>query len=314
MMHPYASESIAVSTTGSIAFQILSEARAGRVAAVFERSFYADFNGLFVCFGGAEIGNGPLNALVDRQWRDIGLRVGDSAVVGRETVRINDRRVLDFSRADMWRMPERPAEPNAARVSDKLDTLVQTISPLMPAGGLATLLRSPSQSGRQDPLLRYVSQPFGALKAWLDACLDCHHDRGIQCPGELRRLIGAGPGLTPSGDDLLVGVMATLHRLGKYRALMRLSNHIRADIERRTNAISAAHLSAAMEGFTGESIISVIDELIFARTIETERLARRLDQIGSTSGWDTFVGVVAVLEYWSKGYLADRRDVHAVAS
>ena len=80
MMHPYASEPIAVSTTGSIAFQILSEARSGRVAAVFERCFYADFNGLFVCFGGAEIGNGPLNALVDGQWRDIGLRVGDVAL------------------------------------------------------------------------------------------------------------------------------------------------------------------------------------------------------------------------------------------
>jgi len=313
-MHPYASEPIAVSTTGSIALQILSEARSGRVAAVFERSFYADFNGQFVCFGSAEIGNGPLNALVDRQWRDIGLRVGDSAVVGGQSVHINYRHVFDFSHANIWRMPERPAEPNAARVSDKLGTLVQTISPLMPAGGLATLLRSPSQSGRQDPLLRYVSQPFGALKAWLGACLDCHHDRRIQCPGELMRLIGAGPGLTPSGDDLLVGAMATLHRLEKYRALMRLSNHIRADIKQRTNAISAAHLFSAMEGFTGESIISVIDELIFARTIETKRLARRLDQIGSTSGWDTFAGIVLVLEYWSKGYLAGRRDIHAVAS
>lgn len=313
MIHPCRSDPIAVPTTGSVAYQVLNEAQSGRVAAVFEHSFYVDFDGRFVCFGDVEIGNGPLNALLGEEWRDIGLRVGDPAIVDGETVCINNRRVLELSRADIWRMPEPPAKPNAARVLGKLDTLVQAIGPFMPADGLANLIRPRSVTAHEDPLLQYVSQPFGALKRWLATCLDCVQNRVIPCPGDLGKLIGAGPGLTPSGDDVLVGVMATLHRLEKCRALMRMSNHIQADIGHRTNPISAAYLVAAMDGYAGEPIVTVIDELIFARTIEAERVARRLDQIGSTSGWDSFVGIVVVLECWSKGHLADRQDVHAAA-
>ncbi|TFH46380.1 MAG: hypothetical protein E4H01_10095, partial [Lysobacterales bacterium] len=125
---------------------------------MFERSFYVEFNGRFVCFGDVEIGNGPLNALLGEEWRDIGLRVGDPVIVDGETVWVNNRRVLELSRADIWRMPEPPAKPNAARVLGKLDTLVQAIGPFMPAGGLANLIRPRSVTAYEDPLLQYVSQ------------------------------------------------------------------------------------------------------------------------------------------------------------
>ncbi len=49
---------------GGVAFETLTAARSGRVVAIFERSFYADFGGRYVCFGVEQIGNGPLNVLV----------------------------------------------------------------------------------------------------------------------------------------------------------------------------------------------------------------------------------------------------------
>jgi hypothetical protein len=299
-----------VPKAGSVAIQILSEVRSGRIAAVFERSFYIDFHGRLVCFGDASIGNGPLNVLPGRNWRAIGLRVGDSVLVDGAVVSIDGCRVFEIDAADVWTMPEQPTEPDAALVTGKLETIVQSMHPFMPADGLASLIGHPCTAAHGDPLLQFVSRPFDALKRWLTRCLDCARNRVTAPPGELGKLIGAGPGLTPSGDDLLIGVMATLHRLEKYRMLARLSNCIHAELGHRTNPISAAHLVAAMDGLAGESMMTVIDELIFAPRTDAERLARELDRIGATSGWDSFVGIVVVLEAWANGCLAGRQNSH----
>ena len=61
----------------------------------------------------------------------------------------------------------------------------------------------------------------------------------------ISKLPGAGPGLTPSGDDLLAGVMLALHRLhhaGSWRRCF--GNNWSPMLATRTNAISAAHLGS----------------------------------------------------------------------
>ena len=126
-----------VARVGSVALRTLKEAQSGRVVSVFERSFYVDFCGRLVCFGGADIGIGPLNALspapsaMDRH--SIELRVDDPVTIDGTTVWIRDCRVLDVSNAKVWAPRLRPAPPDVATVSRNLGKLVPTIGPSMPA-------------------------------------------------------------------------------------------------------------------------------------------------------------------------------------
>ncbi len=171
----------------------------------------------------------------------------------------------------------------------------------MPATGLAALVLPSLEFACRDPLLRYVSKPFDDLKRWLTACLDTKLRGVLSCPCRLGILVGAGPGLTPSGDDLLAGAMVTLHRLGEQPALADLAERVRAELGCRTNAVSAAHLTAAMDGLAGETIVTVIDDLISKRTVAPETIAQRLNRIGATSGWDSLAGIVTVLGCWLIG-------------
>jgi hypothetical protein len=61
------------------------------------------------------------------------------------------------------------------------------------------------------------------------------------------RLLGRGPGLTPTGDDVLAGALVTLRALGSPAAAP-LSLAVRAKAPGATTAVSAALLRHAVEG------------------------------------------------------------------
>ncbi|NDV18563.1 DUF2877 domain-containing protein [Pseudodesulfovibrio sp. JC047] len=107
------------------------------------------------------------------------------------------------------------------------------IPPLDVASHTATAWYSPAaprlESHREAALrntLKAVWDTFQAVESRLDSLrfrpiILAHFDtfiaklvHGDPCPEEtLRKLIGAGPGLTPSGDDMLVGLLCALHGL-----------------------------------------------------------------------------------------------------
>ena len=56
-----------------------------------------------------------------------------------------------------------------------------------------------------------------AMGAWLATTLDARH-AALPIPAEAAALIGLGPGLTPSGDDFIGGMLIALRMLGKHGA------------------------------------------------------------------------------------------------
>ncbi len=304
MIHTSPIEPLTVSRIGSVASRVLNEARSGRVAAVFERSVYVDFDGRFVCFGSEEIGNGPLNALVPPasvNWCACAVTRGDRVCVDASGVSLGRRCTLDASNARVWMPPAPGLVRDVAALSSNLENLHTALRLSAPASGLAGLVCGVSASATPNPLHVYASKPFAELRRWLAASLEDGW-RGVSaCPRDVCGLLGAGPGLTPSGDDLLAGAMVTLHRLGESRVLAELAERVGAELANRTNAISAAHLIAAMEGLAAEPIISTIDNLIHRPCVAPEAIMRRLCSIGATSGSDGLAGIVAVLDCWLAG-------------
>ena len=103
-------------------------------------------------------------------------------------------------------------------------------------------------------------------------------------------LIGLGEGLTPAGDDCLVGVLAVLHRLapGWLSEDSRITEALAAAARTRTTDIARDFLLEALAGRFAESVLAVVTAgSVLSAKLAAERLAR----VGATSGADTLGGI-----------------------
>lgn len=110
------------------------------------------------------------------------------------------------------------------------------------------------------------------------------------------RLIGLGPGLTPSGDDALAGVEAALHVTG--HPLAGAVSDALDDLDRRTTVVSAAMLRHAVRGEAPERIHRLM-AAILDPTTDRHGLTKGIrDTVawGATSGSDTLAGVLVGLD------------------
>lgn len=126
---------------------------------------------------------------------------------------------------------------------------------------------------------------------------------------DLVSLVGLGEGLTPSGDDALVGVLAGLDALVDVTgdacvergALVAAIGPVIAE---RTTALSAQMLAAAAAGLYAEPVVGMVHALS-AETAAVEEAANALLGMGHRSGEDTLRGLAAALA-WAQtpaGYL-----------
>lgn len=103
-------------------------------------------------------------------------------------------------------------------------------------------------------------------------------------------LLGAGPGLTPAGDDVLAGALVAAHatadpRLHRWR---RQTRH--ALTVRRTTAVSRAMLHHALDGYATPELADYVTAL--CRGGDVERASARLGAVGHTSGTALMAGVL----------------------
>jgi len=230
----------------------------GEVCAVFRRSFYVRCAGeRYACIGETAIGNGPLNALIP----DLAL-VPDLVLP-----RLGERVSVSLSAATAWQ----PPAPSAAQPD--LRKLSGLARPRIPAEGLGCLI-----IGKHNALSGHAQPGLDALEHWLV---------GNAISNEAEQLIGLGPGLTPSGDDYLGGMLVALRLAGRSMQAEGLWRWLQPRLKERTSAISAAHLAAAAAGEGHEALHEVLNGGLDLDA---------LDAIGHTSGWDALAGAMAVLK------------------
>ncbi|ADU47608.1 DUF2877 domain-containing protein [Intrasporangium calvum] len=103
----------------------------------------------------------------------------------------------------------------------------------------------------------------------------------------LRSLVGAGRGLTPSGDDAIAGVVLALRAAGRLRAVDRVGSHLGPLLD-RTTSVSAALLRAAVEGYAVPEVVAL---LAAPGPSPDPRLLERVLAIGHSSGRDLLAGI-----------------------
>jgi len=245
----------------SVAGRFAREAAAqgeGEVCAAFRRSFYLRFPGSrYACVGDATLGRGPLNVLVeDLQMPAIGERMS-----------------LELADVQSWAPPPTPAV--AVPDVGALQYAARGRAPREGLGGLV-IDEHNALSGHAQPAL-------DAIERWLV---------GNAIDEDAQGLIGLGPGLTPSGDDYLGGVLLALHYFARKAQAHGLWRWLEPRLA-RTSDISAAHVAAAAAG-EGHETLHLCLETLCTRRADWPAVLAKLDQVGHCSGWDSLAGVVAV--------------------
>lgn len=118
------------------------------------------------------------------------------------------------------------------------------------------------------------------------------------------RLVGWGEGLTPAGDDYLVGLLAALHAAapgdasrGSFHAA--LAAQIASNAV-RTTPIAAHYLLLAAAGHFTEPLLNLRDALLAqADDARLDAALQRALAVGATSGADTVAGLLAGLTAWN---------------
>ena len=255
---------------------------AGEVLATFQRSAYLDLGGRIVALAAVELERGPLTITVHdfaavREYSATGGVVADGGLLHLGAI------AVDLRGAEVWdpSLPRIPADAGWTASAVVVDELWSAA----PIGSVVALLGPAAAS---DPLLDALRRGLDAIGRLLD-----NPDRPsapIQVIGQ--EVAGRGPGLTPSGDDLLMGVMLALSAwpsLTRPGYASRVCNLLAESAGPRTTRISAAYLGAASKGWAADPWHALVRSL--TRQPEAVRDAvRRLTRIGETSGADSLTG------------------------
>jgi hypothetical protein len=260
------------SRAGPLAAQALASDRRGRVVSVHARAVNLLFDG------------GPLVALLPKDaplhpwalsvaldpaafaW----LAEGDTATVSADVLEVGPLKIeLENVPVAELRLTRRPRILRRAQVR-----------------ALARLVRP---AAAEDPFQEVLDTALEQFRAGSEA-------------GDLTAIVGVGEGLTPSGDDILVGVLAGLdsaHWLSREVPTLRQDLVVAlGGCAARTTRLSAQMLAAAAARLYAEPVLGVLDALCDggAAPAVLEQAVDSLLAVGHRSGTDTLRGTVAALE------------------
>lgn len=253
-----------------------------RVHSVFERVINIESAGRLVTIASRDVDDAPDTIIADiDRFSALGVEAGDIARSTTDAIAVDGRFTVRLDAAKAWEatLPSWPADESTLR--SNLDTMRCERARFVEAAGASPLATATASliASRADALCAALSRGDTA------AVRDCG-----------QALLGLGPGLTPSGDDFLVGLFAVLHLPGSPCEGSRgICADIVAGAALRTNAVSLAALTAAARGRVRESIIGLLRALVTEDSEAASVSLRRVLGIGATSGSDIAAGIVAGL-------------------
>jgi hypothetical protein len=270
---------------GSIGTLVPRADFAGRVHSVFARACNLAANDTLLTLSAFDAGDGPATLRLARGAVDDlrGLFDGGERFVCRDGWARSSRAEFCLLHASVWR----PAEPGALLPPARIDAHLRN----------AQLRLAQRRRTHTSMIDREGAAVVAALR---DAC--CALD-SEQAARQVDRLIGWGEGLTPAGDDFLIGLLAGLDALmhddQRRRRFRSGLAAVIAGRTQRTTPIAAHYLRLAAGGHFIEPLIAVRNALLAedCSAVVDAALQRAL-AVGATSGADTVSGLLAGLFVW----------------
>lgn len=288
---------LAVSRCGPIAHEVLSEDGDLFVIGVYDRAFHLACPRGIVCVGTEEIGAGPINVELAAtpapgNWAALGITPDCEGRIEHGVPFITETLAIDLSAASIWSPPPPPAfdRTRAAAGLQRLRALAQG---RLPRDGLSRLvLTGTAVAGNAEAQM--AADSIAELRAALPGALDAG-SIGDTLVRPATLLVGLGPGLTPSGDDVLGGMMLALAATGRQELCDALWEALVPELDALTVPISAMHLSAAADGLASAAMHDLVNALL-GDAEALDQALRAAASAGHTSGWDAIAGLVLGLD------------------
>jgi hypothetical protein len=237
--------------------------------------------------------------------------VGDEVLLKEKRLEISDRGLnVEFEGAKQWNpLPSLPSRPlRTSETRRNLDVLENTLRADTPHGGerkpFEERLRGVFEAIEYKALSENSRNIFRSRIS--EACEELFfrlaNGEFVNALKAVDKLIGLGPGLTPSGDDLLTGMMAA----GAFYSMVcpaislrvrSLNSQIAARAFKRTTVFGQMMLSDA----SGGEVVQPLGDLLQTLLCSEEdgslfRKARQVMAIGESSGKDILAGVILGME------------------
>jgi len=212
---------------------------------------------------------------------------------------------LNLGNASTWYPPELPDESELLSIEEinlNLRILKDIIYTSPSREGLVPLLENVDKQG---PLEVFVKdqKPTMSEKArpYIDALMWGIMSGDIEAVKiSAGSILGLGPGLTPSCDDFLAGLMLSLNTAGvslfknePYTAqfFSNISKEISTLAKEKTTIYSQSFLSEAALGEGPKTVLDLIYTIITKSPQQVAEISKKLVGVGATSGADISIGI-----------------------
>jgi len=292
-----------ISHIGIFAQQVMGRSKGARVSGIASRGIYLQPKDDLTLYLSLEDFRGPLTLnLEEGSTRLEKIKAGCSVRFNSGEIQFPDEKInISLEDGKIWHPPL--VDNEIKSFPGNIDSIPSLVKKLTPENPYLPLL---SKNPEKIPGVPAIGERILYFQNSLDT-----GDLDIIAEGAIK-LLGLGPGLTPLGDDFLLGVLLTLNRWGHLLSidlsedqddklgspptiLINDLNQIILDNTRvKTTQISASLLACAAEGAGDERLLKVLDGL-FSGVGITQNELRNLLRWGSSSGIAVLAGMLAVL-------------------
>ncbi len=293
---------------GNAVLPILNTTSRGIVVARFDQSAYLEFNDDWVCLALSSLGAGPTVLQLDSQTAELheAVQVDTSVAfdshryihIGNYSIDIDGAQsysglleVRHVKRQNICRWStvfhENPMVVGLAPLLRQIDCSNQSAHKLIFPVNSGALI---PEGARGDSLLTFVASAVQALLNWVHASVVLKAP--TEPPVVIKKLLGAGPGLTPSGDDFLAGVLCALHMGGNHQPIQQLRSLLLANTQQYTTPVSASLLKQACYGRINEHAHQLVECVLLSASVDAAVLQSLIQRMGASSGWDFLTGLV----------------------
>jgi hypothetical protein len=211
-----------------------------------------------------QIGNGPFNLVVENEVNFIDYIHLESGVFISPTQVILGNLSVHTENAKLWN-----PQPNWERLYHSRDEIADELKKLPITNSQFSNLSSP-----------IVNANLSSAKTLT------------------RELAGLGIGLTPSGDDFIVGALYAMWIIHPREIAGILAQELAATAAPLTTSLSAAWLRSAGKGEAGVLWHAFFDALVSNDQIRIKESMENILSVGETSGADALAGFASVLMTW----------------
>ncbi len=258
--------------------------KSGKVHSIYKNVVDLQVENFIIALHEGHISMSPISIVLNKQ---VDVFVGDRVIFEEEYLSIGTERI-EYNTTQLWD-PYLMLKLTKTQIESALEELRTTLKLESSSSGYSDA--AVTRSNERDDFLSQI------LRQNLWNFLDQLKIGSIQAEDSwdffIKQTIGAGIGLTPSGDDFIVGLLLAFKTSDSKIAkdIFHMLTPIVNRYANRTNDISKAFLLAACKGEFGEKL----HQLILAISTSKRSCKAEIDDVVSTghsSGLDTLNGIV----------------------